>query len=785
MKGLLDNELLSGAHEVVVGLRPHRVIRPVSNVDEAVGAATLLCQVWGGAGAPLFSTASGHVPDYLLRAALEGEVDGFIGEPPLAPGSMPYIEQAMGAWDYPAAVIAAHRPRDEHLPIEVVDLDPADPWRLPYLGVLGTIPDELDENLADMAGVDRFAYDRVFPFQRVAVNGSLDDLLTRLQSRSVNTPRRMSSFYLASGQDPNNGFYGGHTGLPDRAKAAQAAGPNIVVVMSPESVDDFALLWNLRAAWGDRRAMPIGVPRQYLDAKALDRIHAPGVTTFFGWSGGRLYLTSASLDREQLEKIAAQTYAAEVADPSDLLRLGPAPSRPHRSVQAWSEGSARIVLLTDEDRNVLAETRHRPPSLVAAVNVPARPAPPIGSLRSEIFAGLIGGAVPLEAGSKLGRNDAVEVRWPSGWTLLDGAAEDRGLDVRASQPGIAAMALLRALGDVGEAYFLSDPAIIEMLYTLAELSGMSWWKQRWARVQEAWDAEKRPTSDFEEFAAKHGRDLPVIAAPHDGRTLTFSAIQKCVGSRDATKKWITWALRRRLLVKGVALSCENCRAPFWVPEGELAPPHVCPGCGRVVDQPFGPDTLTFSYRLGEVVRRCLEVDALGHVLALRWLTELFGDHGLIGAHPGVEFIRDGAIVAEIDVVLLLRDGSLIPVEVKRRATGFDEAANAQLDAISDLLVAPFDVVSVMESVPGDHKVRTLMREVPARPRFLLTGEHLSMGRVMWPMGANPFDVPTAEAGTGSNHHVAWMRAVASMDEQPDDVFASTVSSWKEERTQGA
>jgi hypothetical protein len=52
LRGLLDDGLLSGQHEVTTVLRPERVARPVA-VDDLPAVLVEIeqaCQVWGGAG---------------------------------------------------------------------------------------------------------------------------------------------------------------------------------------------------------------------------------------------------------------------------------------------------------------------------------------------------------------------------------------------------------------------------------------------------------------------------------------------------------------------------------------------------------------------------------------------------------------------------------------------------------------------------------------------------------------------------------------------------------------
>ncbi|PZG56671.1 hypothetical protein C1I98_01110 [Spongiactinospora gelatinilytica] len=135
-----------------------------------------------------------------------------------------------------------------------------------------------------------------------------------------------------------------------------------------------------------------------------------------------------------------------------------------------------------------------------------------------------------------------------------------------------------------------------------------------------------------------------------------------------------------------------------IPMGSLPPPITCIGCERQIHQPYGAQDLKFTYRIGESLRRVLEKDSLGHILALAWLIKIFAGRGLVGAHPGVTFIdsASGGAVGEADVLLLFADGSLVPVEVKRSAGGFDEDGRKRLDALSDLVGAHFDIVAVTQ-----------------------------------------------------------------------------------------
>ncbi|MDI9933153.1 hypothetical protein QM588_22270 [Rhodococcus sp. IEGM 1354] len=748
----------------------------MTSLSDAKETAIHLCQTWGGASNPIIALHGNAPADYLSKVLVASEVDGYqnhTGEEL----SIPYLQNE-GAWDYPAGLIVAHEPAQGARPVEVVNLVEDDPWHLVYLATLGWMPNMLSEALCFTAGLEEANIEKAIPIERVSATGDLDDLLMRVSNRDKFTPRQFSNLYLASGSPPNTGYLGISSPIPDRWEQAQAAGPNIVVVVSPDSVDDVALLWNLRALWGDRLPMPLGIPRAEFDADSLRRLRQPATTTRFGLSGGDLYVCSESVSHHELQQIAYAVPSVHVAEPMDLLQPQAAPARPRSQVQTWTDGTSRITSLTDDDRKVLSATA-REPSLVMSVLVPAAPIPAVGPLRGSYYPAYQRGTAQVQATFGARKGHTNEVSWPSGWTSLSATALELGLEVRESQPGLAAMNLLRALGDTGDIYHLCDMELVELLYELAERSGMSWWKQRWNDAEKRLREESKTAEEIESLAAELGRDEPVVAPSNEGRQFAEARFRKCFGNKkDASDHWLEWAVDRRILVQGIELGCPNCRVKFWLPTQEMSPPHTCPGCSRTISRPFGSELVKFTYRIGEVLRRCLEVDALGHVLALRWLTTMFADQGIVGAHPGVEFVEDGKVVAEADVLLLFTDGRMVPVEVKRRATAFNEAAAEQLEAISTKLNASFDVMCVMEPLDRCSAVAALKRALPNRPRFLLTMDELSAQHLFWSAGGNPFEERHFGDDSPKERRVKWLADLARIGSGPADLAEHTVDYWR-------
>jgi hypothetical protein len=587
-------------------------------------------------------------------------------------------------------------------------------------------------------------FDDVVPVERVSVVGSLMDLIERAVSRSVLTPRMVSNMFLSNGLQPDTSFMGGgQQVLPNPYEIRRASGPNLIVAMTGESVEDLALLWNLRSAHGDRRAMPIGIPAEAITADALQMLQQPGRSTFFGLSGGQCHLVSASVPLGELEAVAASTTSARAVAYESVLTFGPAPGRGRSHVTTWHDGRTRLDPESDADRDLFRESRSgfRGPQLILDVYVDGYPLPADGTMRgTDLFGRFQAGAAQVSV-SELRRTGTVEVSWPSSWTCLAAVTQSRGLDVEESEPGLAAATLIRALGGIQWVRMLQSRPLIELVYRMAERSGMSWWKSRWTAAHADLLAAGADPATLDQAAALLGRDDPAVAPAGEGRAVPFQDFVNAFKSDPAARRWVTWAERRHLLVRGADVTCPECRTKSWLPLVALPPPIACAGCGREITQPFGPRDLRFSYRLGEPLRRVLETDSLGHVLALGWFTQLFHDGRLVGAHPGVTF-RDreaGRVIGEADVLLLFPDGGMVPVEVKRRALGADARNEALMDNLADALGAPWDALVVTEPARDCQELADMARRLPERPRVLLTDDQLHAEHVVWALGEDPFE----------------------------------------------
>lgn len=747
IKGLLNRGRLNGQHEVSVVLRPERSVRPLStdDFDAALSEIAQVCQVWGGAGHP-FMPISDHAYPAPYQRLLDREQFDHVGGLQDIQIELPPRVEEQNPLDFPALLVAAHESRDRWHPVEVCDLATDDPWRPIYAAVLGTIPDQLDTSISDRHYLRKdLSYNEIIPLERVAVTGSINDLVNRLITNERLTPRRFSNMNLASGKPPDSSYLGAYDPiLPADRMERRAAGPNIVVAVSQNSVSDIALLWNLRAAHGDKRVLPIGIPADQINSSALRLLQEPGNATMFGLGGGPIRLISTSIDVEQLAKLARSVPSVIAIGYDQLLDWGPAPGRPRSYVTHWTEGHTSLSPYSEGDQNVLrvASSGAESPGLLLDVVAPDAPLPADPTMRGhKYFARFQAGAAQISVPNHR-VSDTVKVRWPHSWTALEAVAQSHGLQVRESQPGIASRNLIEAIGSIGQIRAFAHHELVGLLYQMAEVSGMSWWKRRWASIQSELRQQGTSQSEIDRIAGHAGRDQLVVAPPGEGRAVPFQRFVKALNSnKNAAERWVAWAERRHLLVRGVNVKCESCDAKTWLPMTAIPPPIVCTACGREILHPYGHQHMSFTYKLGEPLRRVLETDSLGHVLALRWLVELFNDRGLIGAHPGVEFVNTTSdqVIGEADVVLLMRDGSIVPVEVKRRAAGANDENERLMDSLAHAVKAPWDALAVTEPARDCQELQSRERRLPETPRLLLTTDQLYDEHVMWAAGDDPFE----------------------------------------------
>lgn len=747
---LLDDVPLSGAQQTRITIRPQRWASAV--VVDAAGPAAFEelvakhCQRWSGANEPIVAVREDGTLCAPYGDILAGStVDHFAGleyraleAPWSAKVELPIERENL--FSQIACVLLDYHEQDKYRPLEIVTIDPDDPWRLIYLCCLGTSVLSLDPGWLQKADlIPGLRVDDFVNASPIQATGSLDDLLTRLKDADAFTPRGLSMIYLPHGNLGSSGMRSPRPVLPDRRSVSYDAGPNVVVVFSPESVEDAALLWNLRASVGDFRAVPIGVPEAEATPDALTKISWECSRN--GMAAYELYVTSASISGERLRELAglgaddadANFRRLAVVDPGQVLRLDHAAGWTHEEIVTWGDGRAKI---TPRQRSAAEEVLSKPalsPHLRFNIDVTvvSSPLPIADDVRIETTtAGKFsaGSVSSWCTGSRL--SEVRNFTWPSRLLMARAYASKKKMSLQESEPGRAVRLAVEGLDGLDWVQNILHAPLLDKLEELAARRGFGWYKRR-LRDTVSTDADPLDTVP------------PSVDQLADA---SFGEFKKVLGNNDkATRNWLLWAEKAQLIVKGFAIECSNCQAKLWLPVQAFSPPIICHGCARPIETPFGDRHNTeFRYRLSERLRRTYEQDAMGHLLTAHYLSIILGDR-LIGVHPGMEVRAAGAgsLTGEADVLAFTFLGEFIPVEVKRSITGLTDSELEKLDALCTSLNSPWSAAAachyMREDVERFRAVTSRFADGTHR-RIALAYDSLLDPIPVWSLGADPIEV---------------------------------------------
>lgn len=740
MPHFLDDERLNGPHVVRLSTRPRRLAIPLrcNDMDAFRVFVERECQLWGGAAnvvVPL--DAEGNVQE-LYQTTLPGsQIDSVFGAPydPTMRLDQPLdlTAQRDVSRDQLAAGLHVYGSTNDLPPLEIVELGESDPWHAIYLACLGSLPAEIDPEIVRRGNwVPDVAFSDFVDVRRVPITGSLDDLLKRTwPDEPVISPRKLSLTSLSYASTASSYIRSAQPVLPKSRFSRFDAGPNIVVVCSPKSLDDIALLWNLRAAHGDFYAAPIGIPSGELSPETISKLSMSWGLARNGISASSLYVTSCSIAADDLAEATMSISDATVVDPADLLMFGTVLGWTRDEVLVWEDGRASYTPVDATRSRDVLEKRNINDSLMLHFDarVEDSPLPVSDDFRVD---GFYDGAHSHWSSPRFAEKIA-QLEWPPRQLMANSVASIRDLKLKESAPGIAARLLITMMGGLWESYLLCHAPLLALLESMAARQGFNWYKERMRAAGVAVQASDAVGASIDELPEK-----------------SFDDFKRALGNNGrATKYWLEWAERANIIIKGFPIQCVNCGARQWIPIGSFAPPITCRGCAVAMDLPFGDrPSIDFKYRLSEPARRVYEVDAMGHILAARFFESILGSGSsgrLVGSHPGTSiFELDGnREIGEADVLLLTRSGEFIPVEVKRTASGLTGVELGKLDALALALGSSWSATVACQyehDTGGELDGVAQRNEDGTHRRMSLTFDALLDPHATWAMGADPFTI---------------------------------------------
>lgn len=738
----LDDQRLNGPHVARISARPQRIALPLSvtgprSLEDTV---ELECQLWGGAANAILPVDdTGSIPEMYQSILPGSQIDGVHGggyDPEMSlTGNIVLPQTRDVSRSQLAAGLLAFRSAKKPAPLEVVTLDADDPWRDIYLTCLGKLPRKIDPEIISTGNwLPDIEFTDFTEVRHVTTIGSLDDLLSRTwPAEQVLTPRQLSMVTLSYAITASSSVRLDRPVLPDSQFARYDAGPNIIVVCSPDSLEDLALLWNLRAAHGDSYATPIGVPSGELSKAVIQSlISGPGIARH-GISATTLYITSCSLSTDDLSETLGSISQVSVRPPEDLLMFGTILGWSREEVLTWNEGSASFRTVDSTQKHQIVNRRNLNDLLTMQFDISIEDSPlPLGDdYRVNPWNGAFYNGAHT-SWSSIRQGDRIStVQWPSRGLIANSLASIRDLKLSESAPGIAARILVEMLGGLGGANLLCHAPLLGLMESMAARQGFNWYKNRLRQGGVEAQPGDSVGSSIDELPEK-----------------SFHDFKRVLGNNNAAAKyWLAWAERSSVIIKGFPIQCPKCGAKQWIPIGNFNPPVTCRGCGKRIDFPFGDrPTIDFKYRLSEQTRRVYEIDAMGHVLVARFFESIFGYGSrsqLIGMHPGMSvFPTEGNTeIGEADLLMLTKRGEFIPIEVKRTASGLSQNELTKLNCLASAMRSSWSGVAVCQYArdTGDLLDSLAIRNPDGTHlRLALTYDHLLEPHPIWTLGDDPF-----------------------------------------------
>lgn len=427
----------------------------------------------------------------------------------------------------------------------------------------------------------------------------------------------------------------------------------VVVTGAYDSVEDFALYWNLRAEHYFARPFPLWLP-----LSALEYERGPAIVES-ALSRANEGLTVAQVRKRDVRIVSAATPTEEL---EERLRA----SYPEAHIGA---GSLAELFKTTCDYHHTTEqsTAHfergraslrppRPEAFKGLVPYVDRVAYDVGVEgmwlpQSKALAWHLGRSSDhaREIVSKKGtlrfvesfnknfsEADLLNLQTPDGWDLLSSVFEDCGYDVFSTTGSKLALGQLSLVDGIEGMKVLASSRVHRLL---KELSGRRGEKR--AFVAERKGAEK---SRFDSWG-------------------------------QAGSQLLSWLIKRQILFRGVDLVCPRCELKRWYEVDRVTKVWRCDGCQVDSPVPLDLGATRWQYRVNELYARGHDQGTITVLLTLHAMSNAWGrsfSREALGYYPGVRLrAKAGAAVPveqvdDIDLVAI-RGSKLILAECKESA----------------------------------------------------------------------------------------------------------------------
>jgi hypothetical protein len=356
---LLVADPVDGDRLITRQLRPRAAAMPVDRTDFAAAARAVvdLCGTWDGGAMPLIPVTPGSEVDKVWsRMLMESNIDAIQRSEILSE-----VERAKYS--------DMHGHSTQLLLRIVVDLErkPAvqscrgistdDPWYLAYLAVLGDLPLMPDPMNSWNNLRPDLTYQDVLTIRSIQQDLGAAGLLACLRDHTATSAVDLTRVRLSSGLQAsfNQALLREESRFEwDDDRIARHYGPNIVVVYQPGSVEDLALVWNLRARFTHLPRFPLALPLTATTERDLQTLMDSGADQRSVF-GPNFALTSFSVDQTDLA-VLGQSRQFDVIEPWQLLRPIYGYCVTPTEMAHFSHGKATVASFSPTDIQALGQS---------------------------------------------------------------------------------------------------------------------------------------------------------------------------------------------------------------------------------------------------------------------------------------------------------------------------------------------------------------------------------------------------------------------------------------------
>jgi hypothetical protein len=729
---LLTGEPLNGDIVIHRQLRPAGCAVPVDRTDleSAAHAVVGLSNSWGGSAMPLIPVTP-HTPidNRWHRILLQSNIDGIAEMDLLDEEERAKYGDIQGG-NYRQLLLRILVDLDTPKPTVLTcrGVPTNDKWYLAYMALFGDLPATPDPMNSWNELPRDLTYQDIVTVQGVETEMNAAGLAALIRDRTAISAVDLTQSKLSVGVPAatNRGLLPESSRFEwDDDRISRRYGPNLIVVYQPGSVEDLALIWNLRARFAHPNGLPLAIPMTDTIGQDIATLKHSGVEHYFG-GGHNVALTSFSVPPAELEAVAKQNRF-DVVDPWKLLGPIGGYCVPSTETAHFTAGSAMIPDFTATDTEALGLSllgSHQGTFLHLKSTIADDPLPLSRTMRRPYYREelrYLDG--PITSGGHL--NQTTRITQPSGMEVLAALATDVNLVAVQSSPGKAAEHLIRAAED--RLSMLAAPGVVAAISELTRGRHVSLVKTRLNQFLNQDDLDES-TDRYQIVLERLDR---AIGTPDVGEAgyLTFNQLTVLLRtSRAGAERWLQWATASGLILRGVEAKCDRCGHKQWRLLIEVIPTLICHGCANPIENAHGPNHIEYRYRASELLLRAMSHDVLPCVLAIRYIASIMGGkHGMLfGAYPGIEIRHDGSSVvdAEVDVLAVLRTGGLIVGECKVNARGLTSGGLDTLWKAADQIGARATFAATLDSARNCDPLWRVQADPNGRPHFALTAEHL-------------------------------------------------------------